>query len=168
VDTAFDRLGEARVALGFPDIILGPTTSFRDLAAKQEATGADVVLGLFPTDQDARSDMVERDESGRAVQIVIKQPPRGLAYSWVSAVWTPRFSRYLHDFLAVEEKLHPGRELHVGDVVQAAIDDGYRVDTVAFADGYMVDIGTPQGAREAKKRVAETEGASSSGARSSV
>ena len=150
VDAAFHQVSDCRVALGFPDILLRPATAFRDLLARQQATSADVVLGLFPTDQDARSDMVETDLKGRAVQIVIKQPACGLTYTWSIAVWTPTFGAYLHSRLAAKGPTPlDEQELHLGDIVQSAIDDGLHVDTVAFADGRVIDIGTPEGLRDA-------------------
>ena len=37
------------------------------------------------------------------------------------------------------------KELFVGDVIQAAIHNDIKVDTVIFTDGKYLDVGTPEG-----------------------
>jgi glucose-1-phosphate thymidylyltransferase len=91
--------------------------------------------------------MVEFGDDGRVRRFVIKQrEPTGLEYSWAAAVWTPAFTRFLHDYL--EECLRSGeaqrRELFVGDVMQAAVDRGMHVDAEAFPSGGYLDIGSPE------------------------
>ncbi len=75
-------------------------------------------------------------------------------------MWTPRFSAYLTDFLKEGDngtadatvQLLP-EELSVGDVVQAALDDGLAVEGVVFEQGGYVDIGTPDDLDEARRIV---------------
>jgi glucose-1-phosphate thymidylyltransferase len=143
LDQAFPFVQEAIVALGFPDIIFRPEDAFVRLLAKQAATNADIVLGLFPADQPHKMDMVELDENGRVRQIVIKPARTELHYTWFIAVWTPTFTHYMHEFLAVTDP-HNERELYIGDVFQAAIADGLYVETVLFPEGAYIDIGTPE------------------------
>lgn len=150
LDAAYPFVAEARVALGFPDIVFTPRDAFSHLLRHQEETGAEIVLGLFPTDRCEKTDMVEVDALGRVCRLLIKQPDAGLTYTWSIAVWGPEFSRFLHDF--VRSDAVQGREPFVGDVIQAAIDQGTRVETVAFPDGMYLDIGTPE---ELKTAVAE-------------
>jgi glucose-1-phosphate thymidylyltransferase len=56
----------------------------------------------------------------------------------------------MHEYLVPlrAERLDPSamvpRELFVSDVVQAGIDQGMHVETVLFADGSCLDIGTPE------------------------
>jgi glucose-1-phosphate thymidylyltransferase len=147
LDRAFPFVAEARIALGFPDILFTPTGAYGELLRHQETSGADVVLGLFPTRQSWKSDMVELDPAGRVRRLVIKEPDAGLAYTWSIAVWGPVFSRFLHDFVAGEAAAAPAartRELYVGDVLQAAIDAGLRVEAVTFPGGSYRDVGTPE------------------------
>ena len=148
------------VGLGYPDILFEPRDAFSALLHCQNRTGADLVLGLFPTDRPEKVDMVVLDDQLRPIGVVIKQPDRGLHYSWSIAVWTPRFSAYLTDFLeqgdngradAAMQLLH--HELSVGDVVQAALDDGLAVEGVVFEQGGYVDIGTPDDLDEARRIV---------------
>lgn len=140
-------IGDCDVALGFPDILFQPADAFRHLLDRLARGGAEVVLGLFPTDQAEKTDMVEFDgpNSERVRRIVIKQPDRGLRYTWSIAVWTPRFTRFLVDAVAARAQGaadEGGPELYVGDVIQAAIDDRLRVVGVPFPEGSYLDVGT--------------------------
>jgi glucose-1-phosphate thymidylyltransferase len=66
-------------------------------------------------------------------------------------VWGPRFTEHLHAHLAEVERRRadpdperrPKREVFVGDVIIAAIEAGMHVDSVAFPDGWALDVGTP-------------------------
>ncbi len=135
-------MADCRVALGFPDILFEPRDAYRRLAARHEESGADAVLGLFPTDRSEKTDMVELD--GRRVRrLVIKQPGSGLDYTWSIAVWSPRMSRFLHRFVARHGR-RSGEEVYVGDVIRSAIDEGLVVEGVTFPAGSYLDVGTPE------------------------
>ena len=137
------------VALAYPDVLFEPKDAVSALLLRLEDTGADLVLGLFPTDQPERVDMVALDERGRPTEVVIKQPDRGLSYSWSVAVWSPRFSSFLTEFTAGR---HDQLEPSVGDVVQAAIDNGMPIEAVVFDDGGYLDVGTPEDLKAARAR----------------
>lgn len=137
------------VALGYPDILFEPPDSYSALIQCQEATGADLVLGLFPTDRPERVDMVELDDEQHPIGVVIKQPDRGLRYSWSIALWTPRFSALLTSFIAAGPKTET--EPSVGDVVRAAIDDDLTIQAVVFEEGSYLDVGTPDDLAKARR-----------------
>jgi glucose-1-phosphate thymidylyltransferase len=149
IDQAYPFVQDALIVFGFPDILFEPPDAFGKLIDHQAVTQADVVLGLFPSDQPFKMDMVDLDRDGRVRQIVIKPPETHLRYTWIIAVWTPAFTRYLHDYLAAaiasSGGVGPdkGPELYVGHVIQAAIDDGLQVRAVRFDEGLYLDIGTP-------------------------
>ena len=149
VDRAFGFVRTSLIAFGFPDIQFTGEDAFDQLFDRQSTTGADVVLGLFPTAQPDKADMVAADPDGRVRRIVVKPADTDLTRTWIIAVWTPVFTTYLHRF--VHERMTTrglslaGEEVHVGDVVQAAIDDGVAVDSVAFPDATFRDVGTPDG-----------------------
>ncbi len=153
LDQAYPFVQNSLVALGFPDTIFQPDDAFVYLLDRQAATKAEVVLGLFPTDQPQKGDMVELDEVGRIRQLVIKSSHTYLRYGWIIAVWTPNFTQFMHKYLAAIQARNeqnqtgsnlPGQqELFIGDVIQAAIDKGLPVETVLFPDGTYLDIGTP-------------------------
>ncbi len=164
LDQAFPFVQHALVALGFPDVIFQPDDAFVRLLDQQAATKADVVLGLFPTDQPHKGDMIDLDENGQVRRIIIKSTQTHLRYGWTIAVWTPVFTQFMHAYLAgIQERNEqnttshspPGqRELFVGDVIQAAIYAGLQVETVLFSNGSYLDIGTPENLVKAVKNVA--------------
>ena len=85
------------ILLGFPDILLWPATSYAEVMARFEESGADLVLGLYPCDRPDKSDMVVLDDEGRVIDLVIKQPDRGLRFTWAPAVWSTSFQRLLNE-----------------------------------------------------------------------
>lgn len=151
LDQAYPFARGCIVALGFPDIIFEPADAYAQALARLRASGAAVVLGLFATDQPHTTDMVATDAAGRVERILVKPPQSDLRYSWMLCVWTPAFTEFLHAHLAEVEARRadpdparrPQREIFVGDVIQAAIDSGMHVDSVAFPEGSALDVGTP-------------------------
>ena len=168
LDRAYPFVSRATVALGFPDIIVEPADAYRPLLRRLRRGDASVVLGLFPTDQSWKADMVEIDASDRVRRIVIKQAETSLRFTWSIAVWGPEFSRYLHGCVAEEGvagdcvagdrgaggQPRAGAELYIGDVIQSAIDDGLTVVGERFEDGSFLDVGTPEDLRRATARFA--------------
>ncbi|GJQ58179.1 MAG: dTDP-glucose pyrophosphorylase [Candidatus Scalindua sp. AMX11] len=153
LDQAFPFVGDSIVALGFPDMIFQPDDVFVQLLAKQEKSNADIVLGLFPALKPHKTDMVEIDDIGRIRAIKIKPDQTKLLYAWETAVWTPVFTRFMHDYVLSRQVVcdeskgnnNPDKqkELHVGDIIQAAIEDNIKIDSVLFKNGSCLDIGTP-------------------------
>lgn len=157
LDQAYPFVQNKLVALGFPDIILHPDNSFVQLLNKKMQTKADIVLGLYPTDQPHKMDVVDFDESGNIRQIRPK-PSKLKAgkvnYAWLTALWTPIFSKYLHTFVAEHRKgilasssiktKGYAQELFLGDVFQKAIKDNFNVNSVVFSEGSCLDIGTSE------------------------
>lgn len=153
LDQAYPFVKDSIVALGFPDMIFKPDDVYTKILLKQAVTNADIVLGLFPASNPQKTDMVEMDEKGSVFSIHIKPEHTKLTYAWEMAVWTPTFTRFMHEYvLSVEEKYRINTlgasgeldELHVGDVIQAAIENSMNVDAVLFEDGSCLDIGTPE------------------------
>jgi glucose-1-phosphate thymidylyltransferase len=154
LDQAYPFLEDALVVLGFPDMIFQPEDAFVRLLAKGEESSADIVLGLFPALQPHKTDMVELDENGRIRSIQIKPDQTQLLYAWEIAIWTPIFTRFMHDYVLsrqvigdkskIDIGLDEQNELHVADVIQAAIQNDMQVDSVIFKDGSCLDIGTPE------------------------
>ena len=152
LDQAYPFVDRSLVALGFPDMVFEPDDAFVQLLAKREGRDADIVLGLFPAHKPHKTDMVELDGSGRVRSLEIKPRQTAHRYAWEIAVWTPAFTRFMHEFLSSTLPGHDGHgadgsrgahETHVADVIQAAIDEGLAVDAVTFESGSCLDIGTP-------------------------
>ncbi len=143
LDQAYPFVRHSLVALGFPDILFSPDDAYEHLLAKQKTSEADVVLGLFPTDRPDKVDMVDVGADGKVRQIVIKPQQTSLHWSWGIAVWTPAFTHYMHEYLARSKDSAAERpEPFVGDIVQAAIEDGLRVHAVQVSETPFLDIGT--------------------------
>lgn len=153
LDQAYPFVQDSLVALGFPDILFQPNDAYMQLLARQARTQADVVLGLFPTNQPQKAGMVDFDAAGRVQLIVEKPRETTLRYMWGIAVWTPTFTQFLHEHLVVIESgkvrseaadnLPPKSEIPIGDVIQAAIYKGLQVEAEVFPQGSYLDIGTP-------------------------
>lgn len=139
LQAACPLIGDQRVALGFPDVLLEPPNALAAVAAHQAETDADVVLGLVPTARPDKSDMVDSTDDGRVLAIEIKPRSTTLRQTWMLAVWGPRFTELLTGF----DPLAAG-EAHPGHVVQRAIEDGLDVRAVTFPDGGSIDLGTPE------------------------
>jgi len=99
IDRAYEFVKDDIVALAFPIILFDADAAFSALVHRPSLTGADVVVGLFPADRPDKCDMVAVDEARAVKQIVIKQKDCVLAETWGIAVWAPRFSTYLRDYL---------------------------------------------------------------------
>lgn len=156
LDSAYPFICEARVAFGFPDILFRPVDAFARVMRAQADGGADLVLGLFPTERPHTADVVAHRD-GRVTAIHIKPEDTALRDAWVMAVWTPAFTRYLHAYLDAiaaprRERLEAGRdEVHLGEVFQAAIEEGLAVEAVSFPEGRYLDIGTPEALHRAQQ-----------------
>lgn len=164
LDQAFPFVWDKLLALGFPDVLLQPQDSFVWLLKKQIETKSDVVLGLYPTDQPHKMDVVDLKKDGSINTITVKPSKSSkakLRYAWQIAVWTPVFSEYLHAFVAEHKKRfsvnssvkaeEDKQELFLGDVFQAAITDKFNVNSVAFSEGSCLDIGTSEDLAKALK-----------------
>lgn len=139
------------VALAFPDVLFEPHDAFARMLDQLDESRADLVLGLFPSATPERVDMVRMDDTNRVVEIVIKQPDRGLRYCWTLALWTPRFSAYLVERLRTHGHRVATGEFQIGDVIQAAIDDGIPSASVVFDTGGYLDVGTPEDLEKARR-----------------
>jgi glucose-1-phosphate thymidylyltransferase len=153
INQACPFVQNALVALGFPDIIFEPHDAFVKLLARREELDADIVLGLFPAVKPQKTDMVELDENRRVRSIQVKPVRTQLVYAWAIAIWSPVFTRFMHDFISAGREgsgnnsgmsLSGNHEMHVSDVIQGAIQDGMEVETVIFENGTCLDIGTPE------------------------
>lgn len=146
LDQAYPFVQDAVVALGFPDILFQPKDAFARLLRRLEVGNADIILGLFPTDKPHKAGMVDFDDTGKVHLIIEKPQQSDLRYMWGIAVWTPSFTKFLHEFLLPlkTQELSQQPELPIGDVIQAAIAGGLQVEAEVFAEGSYLDIGTPE------------------------
>lgn len=141
LDRARRHVRGCAVAMGFPDVVLAPADALARVARRYDSSDADAVLGLLPATDPTLADMVEVDAEDRVKAVVPKPSRTSLELTWMLAVWGPTFSDYLHE--RVVAKPDTATELYVGDVLQAAIDDGLDISGEVIADGRYRDIGTP-------------------------
>jgi glucose-1-phosphate thymidylyltransferase len=154
LDQAYPFVKDATIVFGFPDIIFQPDDAFVHLLKRQSETNADVVLGIYPTDQPHKVDMVEVSPNGRVRNIRIKPAVADLDFTWTIAVWMPDFTLFMHEYI-LNEKITieresdvappiESKELFLGDVIQAAMKNNKRVSSVTFTNSKYLDIGSPE------------------------
>jgi glucose-1-phosphate thymidylyltransferase len=145
LNIAYPYVRSYDVVLVFPDILFTPRGAISDVVERRRAETADVMIALVPTTRGDKVDLVSRDESGRVLRIMPKPGAGRHGWTWVTASWTPRFSEFLDAFVRAGDRAAlAGREAYVGDVLNAAIDAGFVVRSLEYAEGDAIDIGTPE------------------------
>jgi glucose-1-phosphate thymidylyltransferase len=137
---------ESNIVLVFPDIMFEPRAAIARGVANFRESECDVLLFLVPSARGEKVDMVTADASGMVSRIDPKPGAGVSGWTWVTSAWSPVFSAYLRRYvadLARADDHSSTREHYVGDVMNAAINDGLSVRSVKFPDGSMIDIGTP-------------------------
>ena len=99
LDQAYPFIKDATVAFGFPDIVFKSEDAFVRLLARQAEDDADVVLGLFLGEPPHKWHMVEIDADANVRAIVMNPVQTDLRYTWIIAVWSASFSRFMHEYL---------------------------------------------------------------------
>lgn len=161
IDAVYDYVEQRTVALGFPDILFNPCRAYDQVLMRLSTSPADVVLGLFPAQHPSMVDMVAFDAHGEITTYEIKPKQTALTYQWTLAVWTPRFSAFMHDYIGVGHcspqrhvEIHVSAqksELYMSDVLCAAQRAGLKVYSVVVSNEPCLDMGTPQTLCEAIK-----------------
>lgn len=152
VALGLEGIGEQQIAFGFPDILFEPGDAFNKMMQKLQNSDADVVLGLFPTNNPRKMDMVDVDHTGRVRRIDIKPRQTDLALTWILAVWSPAFSAFLLE-QSSQSLFGLGQEsgeAHLGCAFQLAIANGFHINSVSFPEGRSLDIGTPDDLERAR------------------
>lgn len=160
LDQAYPFSKNAKIAFGFPDIIFEPEDAFVQLLSKQRQSNADIVLGLFEAQNPQKMDMVELDDQGNICSIDIKPNSTQLRYTWIIAIWTPRFTEFMHQFViehrdpdaAQTDDYSKVTEIYVGEVIQAAVQTDIKIEKIIFEGSEYIDIGTPDDLARAVQR----------------
>jgi len=129
------------VALAFPDIIFRPSDALGQLLTLWGKGAQDVLLGALPTDRPDKSDLIELSADGQLEKIHVKDPNRDSGWSWIMAVWNPRFSEFLVEWVAAQ--LIDQHELQLGHAMNEALVAGLSIEVHCFPDGRFLDVGTP-------------------------
>ena len=115
----------------------------RRVRAAYEASGADLVLGVFSTARPHALGPVRLNSEGRVTEVQDKPGQTDLANSWGMAVWGPRFSDMLRKAVARDPATNLGLLFHAATTAMT-------VRGVWFAEGAFHDTGTPEGLRAAE------------------
>ncbi len=144
LDQAYPFIRDSRIAFGFPDILFQPDDAYEQALKRLTSTRAAMVLGLYPAHKSWTWHAVETDRTGRVKKILMNSGQTKSKLGWVFAVWTSKFTAFLHKYLATSEhRAEPAAELTVGEVIQAAIRAGLRTQSIVFPYRDYLDIGTP-------------------------
>ncbi len=150
IDSAYAHTRGSEVMFGFPDILIKPDDALQILARERAAANSDVMLGLFPSTQPEKVDMVDCDTFGKVRAIVIKEPTCTLRETWLLATWSARFTEFLHNWVATCDT-DGSSEPQLGHAFSASMNQGLQVDTHRFVNGKYLDIGTPDDLAKAQK-----------------
>lgn len=141
----------ADVLLALPDTVLFPRDALRIIYEKKRATGADIVLGVFPTDEPEKLAPVELAEDGEVLSIHDKPSHRRWLNTWGVIAWSPAFT----DFCAKwDEARAPETQGILSHAMEAARLAGLRVYGHFFETGVFRDVGTPDGLAAAVRLLA--------------
>lgn len=174
LDQAYPFVKDAVVAMGFPDLLFEPGDAFVRMRDRLFAGKADVVVGLFPTDQPQNVGVVEFDaKTGQVFGLYEKSSFTHLPFMWAIALWKPRFTEFLHGFVGDRlqqllgttpphaiKTVPPYQETPIGDVIHASLSAGLRVEAEVFDQGWSLDIGIPQNLATAIQTYGTLEGLS--------
>ncbi|HVO04895.1 MAG TPA: sugar phosphate nucleotidyltransferase [Candidatus Cybelea sp.] len=146
---AIDLAGEwtlgSNVCLALPDTVFRPETAIAQICDALRTTGADLVLGVFPTEHPEKLGPVSLRDDGTVVRVQDKPANSSVKNTWGIAAWRPSFTALLRESVRAWEDTDREHELTLGSIFENAIDVGLRVRAVNFADGQYNDVGTPEG-----------------------
>lgn len=157
LDRAYPFIKHATVAFGFPDILFDGEDGFARLVSRCSASGADLMLGLFPANHPSKEDTVRFNEREEVEEIVLRPSASTLRYTWGIAVWTPSFTEFLHEYVAAQNAEPAGAELSVGHAIKAAMEAGLRASALILDETPYLDIGTPEDLARALLRQPQVE-----------
>jgi glucose-1-phosphate thymidylyltransferase len=147
LDAAHEFLRGQYVLFGFPDIIFEPHDAPARLWERLGRRQLDVVLGAVPAPAGVIADRVEVGAEGKLLKVRVKPLDRAEDPAWILAAWSPRFTGFLHAWLAKSdrERVLAGNELYLGHAIEAARQAGLSVEVETFPGGCFIDAGTPEG-----------------------
>lgn len=122
--------------LALPDTQFFPRDGFKYVLQKMHEANADLVLGVFPTNEPQNFGCVEFGNDGRILSIVDKPEFPKFLNAWGIAAWKPNFWQLFSSVL----KLLPVNS-SITEVFNLAIVNGLNVYGVYFPEGRYYDIG---------------------------
>ena len=151
---ARDHLGDNDVIFAMPDTIFKPKDALNTLHKRRVRSGADLILGIFPTNDPTSLAPVRM--MGSRVDAVLDKPNKTrLKNTWGALAWNAAFTRYCcHS----EGEVQP----HVGEgiltrVLNSALQSELNVVARRFSGGSFCDAGTPTGLRNARSLIKKSD-----------
>jgi len=143
LDRAHPFIQDSNIAFGFPDILFDNAGAFRELVDKWPDLPGDILLGVMPADNPRKVDMIEFGDNGIVSKLKIKPTESEHSHTWALALWTPKFTGYLHEKVKYIKTGDTGqKEIHLGDIINMAIEDGFIVKGHEVSSEPFIDIGT--------------------------
>ncbi len=139
-------VGDAVTVFGMPDTIFFPQNAFQILLQDYIQSGADVVLGLFPTQKPHKFGMVDFDQEDNFLYTIDKPASCDLKYMWGIACWGSKFSQFIDRY--IQETKAPS-EFILSAIFQAAFEAEMKIKVTPFENGQYLDIGTPEDLHQA-------------------
>lgn len=127
------------VCLALPDTLITPDDALAQVVSELGAAGADLVLGVFPTEHPEQLGPVRIGDDGRVLEVLDKPAQTDVRTTWGLAAWSPRFTELLTDAVRGEPTIA------LGTVFASALTAGLSVRAVWFPAGRFLDVGTPAG-----------------------
>jgi glucose-1-phosphate thymidylyltransferase len=103
--------------------------------------------------------MVNFDSNGQVHGFQIRPSRTPLEYTWIIAVWNPRFTCFMHEYVsslsrtfnksAAINKDSMDEEISMTQIFEAALQKGLVIDSVSFKEGFFLDIGSPENLKRA-------------------
>jgi glucose-1-phosphate thymidylyltransferase len=135
-------LEQRGVIMALPDTVIFPQNAAEIIEASRRESGADLMLGVFPTDEPERLGPVDLGIDGTVRRILEKPSASDLRNSWGIASWSPTFTKFCCEWDQNRASVGEGA---IGEAFEAARRAGLAVRGVYFAEGQILDIGTPRG-----------------------
>jgi len=123
-------------ALALPDTQFYPSDAFSLLLAKMNKKNADVVLGIFPTEEPQHFGTVEINDEGMILGVEDKPLNPKSNNIWGIAVWNTIFWKF---FKSYKKSVADG--VSISEIFQGAVAEGLRVFGESFEQGVYYDIG---------------------------
>jgi glucose-1-phosphate thymidylyltransferase len=129
-------LNDKTTCFAMPDTMFSPPNAFQSILKKLEDKNADLVLGIFPTDEAMHFAPVELDEDERIIHVWEKPAIPLFNNAWGIAVWTKKFWDF---FKSQSDLLEPG--MSITNVFDRAAKSSLKVYGIYFKDGWYKDVG---------------------------
>lgn len=141
INIGFEWVKDSYVSLALPDTIFYPFNAINTLRKKILLTKADLVLGVFPTSKPEQLGPVRFNSDGKVIEVLDKPKNNNIFNTWGIAVWSSRFSQFLHQSLDFSNSI----QQPLGYFFNLAVSQGLNVEAHFFENGKYFDLGTNEG-----------------------